>query len=120
MIDTRENIQQEAFTAWKNNNNRGTVEIATGIGKTFIAFHAVMSMPKHSNCLFLAETTVREDNVRQDSLKYESIYGVNPLKHVNFKFMCYQSAYKYNINDIFSNKNPTIVILDNFVQLKAI
>jgi ERCC4-related helicase len=34
------------------------VEIITGLGKTFIAFKAMLSMPANSNCLFLAETTV--------------------------------------------------------------
>lgn len=59
MIDVkREEIQNQAFDAWLDNGKIGTVEIITGLGKTFIAFRAMLSMPINSNCLFLAETTV--------------------------------------------------------------
>lgn len=54
----REEIQEKAYQEWLNNNKKGTVEIITGLGKTFIAFKAMLSMPFKSNCLFLAETTV--------------------------------------------------------------
>lgn len=54
----REQIQKEAFQKWLDNNKIGTIECITGIGKTFISFWAMLSMPKNSNCLFLAETTV--------------------------------------------------------------
>lgn len=59
MIDNkREDIQNKAFESWLNNKKQGTVEIITGLGKTFIAFKAILSMPQNTNCLFLAETTV--------------------------------------------------------------
>lgn len=59
MIDIkREEIQNQAFGAWLDNGKIGTVEIITGLGKTFIAFKGILSMPANSNCLFLAETTV--------------------------------------------------------------
>lgn len=59
MIDElKEQIQQDAFDTWLSNNKIGSLEMITGIGKTFIAFRAMLSMPKNSNCLFLAETTV--------------------------------------------------------------
>ena len=59
MIDKkREEIQNNAFQSWFNNNKIGTLQIITGLGKTFIAFRALLTMPKGSNCLFLAETTV--------------------------------------------------------------
>lgn len=54
----REEIQLNCFQAWLDNNKIGTAEITTGIGKTFIAFRAILSMPKNCNVLFLAETTV--------------------------------------------------------------
>jgi superfamily II DNA or RNA helicase len=54
----REAIQIEAFTEWAENNKMGTVECITGLGKTFIAFRAMTSMPKNSNCLFLSESSV--------------------------------------------------------------
>ena len=72
----------------------------------------MLSMPKHSNCLFLAETTVREQTILDDAVKFAKAYGTNPLDHVNFKFMCYQTAHRLNLESIFGNKNSTIVILD--------
>lgn len=60
MIDSkREGIQNHALQAWIGQDKRGTVEIITGLGKTFIAFKAMMTMPAESNILFLAETTVK-------------------------------------------------------------
>lgn len=59
MLDKkREEIQKTAYEEWLRNEKKGTVEIITGLGKTFISFWAMLSMPKNSNCLFLAETTV--------------------------------------------------------------
>ena len=58
MIDRkREEIQNQALNAWLE-TKRATCEIITGLGKTFIAFKAILTMPKESNILFLAETTV--------------------------------------------------------------
>ena len=60
MIDSkREEIQNHALQTWIGQGKRGTVEIITGLGKTFIAFKAMMTMPTESNILFLAETTVK-------------------------------------------------------------
>lgn len=54
----REEIQKLAFDCWLQQGKVGTCAIITGLGKTFISFWAMLSMPKGSNCLFLAETTV--------------------------------------------------------------
>jgi len=60
MLDKkRERIQTDALTSWLNCGRKGTVEIITGLGKTFIAFRAMLTMPTESNILFLAETTVK-------------------------------------------------------------
>lgn len=54
----QEEVQNSAFQSWLDNNKVGTIELATGTGKTWVAFKAMLSMSKNSNCLFLAETTV--------------------------------------------------------------
>lgn len=110
----KERVQQEAFEAWLANGKIGTVEQATGTGKTFVAFKCILSMPKGSNILFLAETVVRENTVLQDAIQYKKFYGVDPLKGYNFKFATYQGAYKYNLWDYFpnANENNTIVVMD--------
>lgn len=88
-------------------------------GKTFVAFKCILSMPKGSNILFLAETVVREATVREDADKYEKFYGVHPLKDYNFKFATYQGAYKYKLVDYFPNAQPdnTIIVMDEILSI---
>lgn len=110
----KEEIQEAAYQAWLAAGKIGTVEQATGTGKTFVAFKCILSMPKGSNILFLAETVVREATVREDADKYEKFYGVHPLKDYNFKFATYQGAYKYKLLDYFPKATPqdTLVVMD--------
>lgn len=73
---------------------RGTCEIATGHGKTFIAFKLAHHLkPKH--ILFLAETEIREKNILDDYAKFKMLYGYDPLENTEIEFACYQSAYKW-------------------------
>jgi len=112
--EQKEKVQIESHEAWLNNGKIGTVEQATGTGKTFVAFRCILSMPKGSNILFLAETVVRQNTVLQDAQQYKKFYGVDPLKGYKFKFATYQGAYKYNLWDYFPNADPanTIVVMD--------
>jgi len=115
MIDNkRDQIQQEAFNAWLNNNKIGTIEQATGTGKTFVSFRCIQSMPKGSNILFLSETVVREQTVLEDAAKFKKLYGVDPLKDYRVKFPVYQGAYKYTLWDYFPDASPdnTIIVYD--------
>ena len=96
MLDLkRREIQLLAGEAWRNNNHIGTVEIATSIGKTWIALDAIMTLPKDSKVLFLAETLQREIDLHKDIEKYNSVFGVDILKWVDLEFACYQSAYRW-------------------------
>ncbi len=110
----KEKVQEDAFNAWLANGKIGTAEMATGTGKTFVAFRAILSMPKGSNILFLAETVVRENTVLADAKQYLKFYGVDPLKGYKFKFAVYQGAYKYTLQDYFPNatEQNTILIMD--------
>jgi len=43
------------------------------------------------------------------------MYGINPLHHVNYKFMCYQTAHKKQLDEIFGmecNRSNTLVVFD--------
>ena len=115
----KEEIQTKAYEAWLNNGKIGTVEQATGTGKTFVAFKCILSMPKGSNVLFLAETVVRENTVLQDAKQYKKFYGVDPLKGYKFKFATYQGAYKYNLWDYFPNAavDNTIIVMDEILSI---
>ncbi len=110
----KEKVQEEAYQAWKANEKMGLCELSTGTGKTFVFFRACLSMPKGSNILFLAETTVREKTILDDALKFKEFYGINPLEGYKFKFACYQAAYKYSIWDYFPNAtiDNTLIGLD--------
>ena len=112
--EQKEKVQIESYEAWLKNGKIGTVEQATGTGKTFVAFRCILSMPKGSNILFLAETVVRQNTVLADAKEYKKFYGVDPLKGYKFKFATYQGAYKYNLWDYFPNADPsnTIVVMD--------
>lgn len=118
MIDQRkEKIQNEAVSSWVKNNKIGTVEVATGHGKTFIAFKCILTMPKKTNVLFLAETRVREKTIKEDVIQYKKFYGKDPLKDYNVKFGLYQSAHKYKLSDWFNNNNPIIVVMDRYLSI---
>lgn len=72
---------------------RVTIEAITGLGKTFISFHLIRLL-KPKSVLFLAETTMREQNIEEDMAKYRELFGYNIRSHHKVSFLCYQSAYK--------------------------
>ncbi len=115
----KEQIQDSAYQAWLQNNRIGTAELATGMGKTFLFFKCLQTMPKGSNVLFLAETVVRENTVLKDAKEYKKFYKVDPLKNYNFKFATYQGAYKHTLWDYFpnANQNNTLVVMDEIHDL---
>jgi superfamily II DNA or RNA helicase len=89
-------VQVEALKAWVNAEKRGTCEIITGLGKTFIGLHALYTMPKNKDVhLFLAETVGREKDLMDDIKKYNEIFNRNVLKDYNLEFHCYQTVYKW-------------------------
>ena len=108
MQDKRERIQIEAFNKWEENYKKGTVEIATGIGKTFIGLRALHSMPKDDKIhLFLAEVTDRKKDLIDNIKKYDSIYGTNTIEDYNLQFHCYQTVRNWR-----NVKNIGLVIAD--------
>ena len=99
MVTNREQIQQDIVksiikTTDVNGRVRCTVEAITGIGKTFISFFAIKEL-KPKTVLFLAETTIREQGIHDDIIKFKEIYGYDILKHHTVSFACYQSVYKW-------------------------
>lgn len=73
---------------------RGTCEIATGTGKTFVAFWLIHHL-KPKKVLFLAETQIREQNIYDDITFFKKCYGIDLRKECFIEFACYQSAYKW-------------------------
>lgn len=96
MIDKKKDeIQNVAVDVWKQTGCKGILNLATGSGKTFCFFKAVLltCKPGDSIC-FLAETRQREIDLFADLDKFEKVFKVN-LRQYKVQFDCYQSAYKY-------------------------
>lgn len=83
-----------------------------GIGKTFIAFKCLSTLPNNTKVLFLSESSVREDTVREDAEFFEKVYGYNPLKEYDIKFSLYQSAARRTLNDYFPSQKDVFIIMD--------
>lgn len=84
---TKDITQEEAFNAWKKANKKGTIFARTGFGKMLLAIWAAQEENVSANVIFLAETTQREKDLRDELIKWKY---VGP----EIKFMCHQSAYK--------------------------
>ena len=94
-MDKRNLIHEEAVGSWIDANKCGTLNISTGIGKTFCFLHCLHKMPKNKDVhLFLAEVTDRKKDLWDDIIKYDSIFNTKTLIDYNLKFKTYQSAYK--------------------------
>jgi superfamily II DNA or RNA helicase len=72
---------------------RCTIEAITGLGKTFISFQ-IIKMLQPKSVLFLAETTMREQNIMEDMEKFKSMFNYDIKAHHKIHFACYQSVYK--------------------------
>lgn len=86
----------------------GTCEIATGTGKTFIAFWLINKL-KPKSVLFLAETTLREKNIHDDLIKFQSLYNIQ--FDCEISFACYQTAYKW------TNTHHEMVVADEILSV---
>jgi superfamily II DNA or RNA helicase len=91
----KDKIQMEALASWLESNLKGTFNVSTGVGKTFMFLHCLHKMPKNKDVhLFLAEVTDRKKDLWDDIKKYDSIFNTKTLIDYNLKFKTYQSAYK--------------------------
>lgn len=90
------NVQKEAYKTWLKTDKKGTLEVHTGMGKTFIALQAISDAPKGSSVLFLAEVRDREETLYKEIEKFNSIYNTDLKSDYKITFACYQSAYKWN------------------------
>jgi len=93
--EKKREIQLEAASAWKESDHIGTVELITGMGKTFVALDAMSKEKKGAKVLFLAETTQREVDLKKDIENYQKVFNIDILTHIDLTFACYQSACKW-------------------------
>lgn len=95
MLDSkRGEIQDSAVATWDKAGRKGTINLSTGIGKTFCFIKATRLLPKGSSILFLAETSQREFDLEKDIKFFHDIYGYDLKSSHSLTFMCYQSSYK--------------------------
>lgn len=102
-MSKREEIQKQAQQAWIRSGRRNSLQIATGVGKTFISLQIVKLYPKTAKILFLAEVTDRELELRNEQKKW----GVEDY---DIEFACYQTACKW------VNRDFDLVIADEAVD----
>lgn len=94
-MNIRDTVQKNAVKAWISANKIGTLEVATGVGKTFMFLHCLYTMPKNSKThLFLAEVADRKIDLLENIKKYNKIFKVNVLQDYTLIFKTYQAAYK--------------------------
>jgi superfamily II DNA or RNA helicase len=97
MLDTkRDAIQNTAVDTWDKLHRKGTVNLSTGIGKTFVFLKACKLLPKGSKILFLAETTQREFDLNKDIAFFKKVFKWDLHAHHNLTFACYQTACKWS------------------------
>jgi superfamily II DNA or RNA helicase len=104
----RERIQLEAAQKVIENNGKGTVEVATGVGKTFIAFKFLYLLQEihkfdRPKVWFLAETNTRLKTLNEEIKKFFDIYSKDVDEDFEMKFHCYQGM---------PIGNPDIIIAD--------
>lgn len=90
----RAELQSKALNNWLNANKFGTCEMPTGTGKTFVALHALSTMSPKGKHLFLAETVQREKDLKDDIVKFNTIFP-GKLDGYVIEFQCYQTVYKW-------------------------
>lgn len=99
--ELKNKVQQEALQLWVKNGKKGTCNIITGLGKTFLGLHALYTMPRDGKLhLFLAEQVDRQTDLIKDIAKYNKIFNVNVLQDYNLQFQCYQTVCKWKDKEI--------------------
>lgn len=89
-------IQQEAVKNWLKADKKGTLELITGLGKTFCSLHALYEMPRNNKLhLFLAEQIDRQTDLIKDIIKYNKLFNRDVLNDYNLQFQCYQTIYRW-------------------------
>jgi len=90
----KEILGDSAYTAWKRNKSKGTIQMATGTGKTFVSLRAIRDAPERSRILILYEETSRKEGFLKEIKKFNELYNLNITKGKTIIYWTYQKAYK--------------------------
>lgn len=101
-IAKKDKVQRAALKAWKEQGMKGTCQIVTGLGKTFIFLHALNSLPKRDGTphYFFAEVVDRKKDLLDQIKKYNEIFEADILNDYKLGFATYQAACKWKNRDI--------------------
>lgn len=100
--EQRDNLQEEAFEALKQNGFNGAVILPTGSGKTKVAIKAIQYLTDIERILYTCDNKKLRDEDFPAELER---WGGNYLSE-NITRMCYQSAYK------LTDKYYDVLIMD--------
>jgi len=96
MDKLREQAQLEAFNAWRKNNSFGTIEGATGFGKTRIGVMAASYYAKKYNYNFSILIVVPDTNLRDNEWKAEfEKWGEKEVWDKCVEIECIHTAWKW-------------------------
>tara|TARA_R110000772_G_scaffold62241_5_gene140020 strand:- start:62 stop:1210 length:1149 start_codon:yes stop_codon:yes gene_type:complete len=110
-------------------NKRGTVCLATSLGKMFVFLHALHTMEKNDDIhLFLAETTARKVDLRDSIKTFDEKFNKDTLNDYNLKFYCYQTVYKWKgksfglvtCDECHVQLSPSYIQFHKFNKYKAV
>jgi len=94
----QDDIQNEAVDAWEAAGYVGTLNLGVGAGKTFCFFKSLYRLQdaglltSDDLVVFKAERSNRwENTVIPEADKFESIFGMNPVKDFKIEFTTYQA-----------------------------
>lgn len=100
-IKKKDKVQREAIASWEKHGKQGSCQIVTGLGKTFLFFHALYTLPKDNTPhYFFAEVVDRKIDLLNQVKIYNKIFNRNVLNDYKIGFATYQSACKWKDKEI--------------------
>jgi len=105
-IKVKDNIQRQGLNLWFKKNCKGTLEYATGVGKSrcgVLAAEYVVSQIPEASILIITPTQAIRDEAWVDEFKK---WGASEVLENNVDIQCIQTAYKYE------RKHYDLVIAD--------
>tara|TARA_R110000765_G_scaffold26628_5_gene64921 strand:- start:5829 stop:6161 length:333 start_codon:yes stop_codon:yes gene_type:complete len=110
-MEVKDRIQKEGVNKWYRAGCRGSIEYATGVGKTKVGILAagwlVKHMPEASILILTPTQTIRDSAWRDEFRKW----GAMGVFENNVECICIQSAYR------LKGKHYDLVIADRFCSL---
>ena len=109
-IEKLNNLHKKAVDEWSK-EGKGIIEVATGLGKTFIALQIISRLEKSSKVLFAYEVVTRKKTLLKEIDKYDKLFKTSLKTDYEIHFTTYQSAYKWK------NKHFNLLVADEVHEM---